>query len=309
MDMQVVLDQMAVLFFLLAIGFIVGKVKLLTPENNRILTKVVLFIALPCTILHSVLANEINISVGDTVFFLMMSLLTFLIAFAVAIPLVRLSRGDKANHGLLNYMCVFSNCGFMGFPVIISIFGASGAFYTALFNIPFNALSFSVGIMLIAGKGAGFNPKLLINPPLIASLLAIPIALTGFETHHIVTESIRLTGSITTPGAMIVIGSTLAYIPLKNVFSEWRIGLVTLLKLIAIPAVTWFVLRNFITNELMLGVLVVISGMPTAAQSSMLAIQYNGNERIASSGVFLTTLLCGVTVPLIVYLLLHIYPS
>jgi hypothetical protein len=305
MDMQVVLNQMAVLFILLAIGFLVGKVKLLTPEGNKVLTKVVLFITLPCIILSSVFDSEIDISAGDTVFFIMMSLLAFAIAFAIAIPLVRLSRGDKANHGLLTYMCVYSNSGFMGFPVIIAIFGASGAFYTALFNIPFNILSFSVGIALIAGKGAKFNPKLLLNPPLIAALLAVPIAFTGFRLPDVFTEAIRLTGSVTTPGAMIVIGSTLSYIPIKNVFSEWRIGMVTLLKLIVIPAVTWLVLRQFITNDLMLGVLVVISGMPTAAQSSMLAIQYDGNERIASSGVFLTTLLCGVTVPLIVYFLLH----
>ncbi|MDR2590045.1 MAG: AEC family transporter [Oscillospiraceae bacterium] len=305
MDMQVILNQMVVLFVLLGIGFVVGKAKVLTKEGNRALTKVILFVALPCTILHSVLESKIDITVGDTMFFLLMSLLVFAIAFAIAIPIVYFTRGDKKNHGLLTYMSVFSNSGFMGFPVVIAIFGFASAFYVALFNIPFNVFSFSIGIMLIAGsKNGRFNPKLLINPPLIASLLAIPIALTGFSTPHIISEAIKLTGNITTPGAMIVIGSTLSYIPLKKIFVEWRIAVITLLKLIVIPLVTWLILRQFISDPMMLGVLVVISGMPTAAQSAMLAVQYDGNEQIASAGVFITTLLCGITVPLIVYLLL-----
>jgi len=304
MDMQIILNQMAVLFILLGAGFLAGKLKVLTVEGNKALTKVVLFIALPCTILSSVFGTDIDITALDTAFYLLMALFSFVIAFAVAIPIVILSRGDKKNHGLLTYMSVYSNSGFMGIPVAVAIFGAAGAFYTALFNIWFNVLSFSVGLMLIAGKGKGFNPKLLINPPLIAALLAIPIAFTGFKPPDVILETIKLTGGITTPGAMIVIGSSLSYIPIKNVFSEWRVGLVCVLKLLLVPFVTWLVLRQFISNDIMLGVLVVISAMPTAAQSSMFAIQYDGNERIASAGVFATTLLCGITVPLIVYLLL-----
>jgi len=302
---------MAVLFIMMAVGFTLGKVRMLTPESNKTLTRIVLFVALPCTILSSVFENEISITVGDTVYFLLMTLLLFLIAFLISIPVIYILGGEKANRGLLNFMAVFSNCGFMGFPVVIAIFGVSSAYYVALFNIPFNALVFSLGIYLISGNKKagggrsidGFNPKLLINPTLIVALLAIPIALFGLRPPLIITEAVRITGGITTPGGMLVIGATLAFVPVKTILAEWRIVPVTLLKLIIIPIITWLVLRQIITNELLLGVLVVISGMPTAAMSSMLAIEYKGNERIASSGVFLSTLLCGITVPLIVYLL------
>ena len=310
---------MAVLFIIMAAGFILGRFKLLTPEGIKILTRVVLFVALPCTILSSVFENEINITIGDTVYFLLMALVTFLIAFLISIPVIRLLGGDKNNHGLLNFMSVFSNCGFMGFPVVIAIFGVSSAYYIALFNIPFNIIVFSLGIYLVASKRKTginsnpsgeeqpfktFDPKLLINPTLIVALLAIPIALTGVSPPLFITESIRITGGITTPGGMLIIGATLANIPLKSVFSEWRIFPAALLKLIIIPTVTWLILRQIITNELMLGVLVVISGMPTAVMASMFAVEYGGNEKTASAGVFLSTLLCGITVPLIVYLFL-----
>jgi len=322
-ELDVIITQMAVLFCIMAIGFIVGKVKMLTPDGNKLLTRLVLFIALPCTILNSVFENEIDLTVGDTLYFLLMSLLTFLIAFAVSIPVIYLLGGEKKNRGLLNFMSVFSNCGFMGFPVVIAIMGISSAYYVALFNIPFNAIVFSIGIFMISSGGkqgdgsSAFSHekteqknrppaflKPLINPVLIVALLAVPMALFGFRPPQILADAVRITGGITTPGGMLVIGSTLAYVPLKTILSEWRIIPVTLLKLIIIPIVTWLILRNIISNDLLLGVLVIVSAMPSAAMASMLAIEYGGNEKTASAGVFLTTLLCGITVPLLVYLLL-----
>jgi len=321
MDMQVILTQMAILFILMAIGFIVGKAKILTKEANKMLSQIVLFIALPCTIFTSAFENEMPITLGDTLYYMVMVLLTFAIAFLISIPVFYILGGEKVNRGILIVVAVFSNCAYMGFPVINAIFGISSVYYVALFSIPFNVLIFSLGIYLIAQKKApgdnrtddpadgnqsrgGFNPKYLLNPVILSILIALPLAIIGVKPPYIVTEVFRITGSITTPGAMLIIGSTLALVPLKSVFAEWRIVPVTLLKLIIIPLVTWLVLRQIISNELMLGVLVVISAMPTAAAASMLAIEYNGNERIASASVFLTTLLCGITVPLIVYLFL-----
>jgi len=313
-ELDVIITQMAVLFCIMAVGFVVGKVKMLTPDGNKLLTRIVLFIALPCTILNSVFENEIDLTIGDTLYFLLMALLTFLIAFAVSIPVIYLLGGEKKNRGLLNFMSVFSNCGFMGFPVVIAIMGISSAYYVALFNIPFNAIVFSIGIFMISSGGkqgdgssarfGGFKPKSLINPVLIVALLAVPMALFGFRPPQILADAVKITGGITTPGGMLVIGSTLAYVPIKTILSEWRIIPVTLLKLIVIPIVTWLILRNIISNDLLLGVLVIVSAMPSAAMASMLAIEYGGNEKTASAGVFLTTLLCGITVPLLVYLLL-----
>jgi len=297
---------MAVLFIIMAVGFVIGKVKFLTPDSNKLLTRLVLFVALPCTILNSVFENEIDITFGDTMYFMLMTMITYGIAFLISIPVIRLLGGDKKNRGLLSFMSIFSNCGFMGFPVVIAILGISSAYYVALFNIPFNILVFSIGIYMISKVSGGFNIKMLLNPVLIVALLSIPLALIGFKPPQILGDALKITGSITTPGGMLVIGSTLAYVPFKTIISEWRIIPVTLLKLIIVPVVTWLVLKQLISNEMLLGVLVIVSAMPSAAMASMLAIEYGGNEKTASAGVFLTTLLCVLTVPLLVYLLILI---
>ena len=304
MDMLVIISQMAVLFILLAVGYVSGKVNVLTQDGSKSLSKVVLYITTPGLILSSVAGGEIHVTGGETTYFVLMSFLAFLIYFLIAIPLAHALGGDKKNHGLFSYMASFSNAAFMGFPVTIAIFGTESAFFVALFNIPFFILNFSAGIIMVSGRGREFDPKLLVNPSLIAALIAIPIAISGFRAPYVVAETFRIAGSVTTPGAMLVIGSTLARVPIRDVFSKWRLFPVATMKLAVMPLAIWLILRNVVTNELMLGILVVLSGMPTAASAAMLAIEYNGDERIASSGIFLSTLLSGMTIPLIVYFLL-----
>jgi len=304
MDMQVIITQLAVLFILLAAGYTAGRVKFLTPDDSKMLTKIVINITAPCTIITSVMGGELSASGGETALFMLFTFLAFLLYLVIALPASRALGGDKRNVGLYGYMAGFGNAAFMGFPVTIAIFGAASAYYVALYNIPFMILTFSVGIVLISGKGKKIGPRELLNPTIFAAILAIIMMMTGINTPTIISEVIRLTGGVTTPASMLVVGSTLAQIPLKSVFSEWRLYPMALLKLIVMPVAAWLVFRNIITNELMLGVLVILSGMPVAVLSAMIAIKYGGNEHIASSGIFITTLLSIVTIPLIVYLLL-----
>jgi hypothetical protein len=304
MDMQAIISQMAVLFILLGVGYIAGRIDLLSVDGTRSLSKVVLYVTTPGTILSSVIDREIGATGGETAYFALMALMAFFMYFIISIPTVRLLGGDRKNHGLYRYMASFSNAAFMGFPVTIAILGTASAFYVALYNIPFFMFSFSVGIIMVSGKSGKFDPKVLINPSLIAALLAIPIAVTGFAVPKVIADTFRITGSMTTPAAMFVIGATLSRVSIKGLLTGWRLYPVTLLKLVVMPVAAWLVFRQLITDELMLGVIVVLSGMPTAAAAAMLAIEYKGDEKIASSGIFLSTLLSGVTIPLIVYLLL-----
>jgi len=304
MDMQATVSQLAVLFILLALGYAGYKIKALTSETGRVLTKLILNITLPCTILFSVIGGQLQIAGAETFLFLLMVILIYVIYFIIAEPTARFLVKGKDARGLYKFMLVFSNVAFMGLPVSIAIFGSEAVFYVAIFNIPFWIASLSYGVMMISGKKGAFHPKAFLNPSLLASLLVIPIALSGFRAPDIVLEAVRLTGNITTPASMIIIGVTLAQTPIRDVFTQWRLYPLVFIKLVIIPLVVWLIFRSFIQSDLVLGVLVILSGMPTAAIAAMFAIEYKNNENTASSGVFLTTLLSGVTIPLIVFFLL-----
>lgn len=303
MNITEVISQMGVIFIVLAVGYAANKLKVINRDSNKLLTRLVLNIAMPCTILNSVMAGNIDISGAEAAFFMLMVLLTFAIAFILVIPVPKLLGTIREDSGLTGYMIVFGNVGFMGFPVAEAIFGPQSAFFVALFNIPFSILAYSVGILMVSGKGDKINFRLFINPSLIASLLAILIFVFKISAPLVVVKTTGLIGQMTTPAAVMVIGSTLASIPLKEVFGQRLLYSVTVIKLVAVPLITWLILRLFVTNELMLGILVVLSGMPTASNATMLCMEYGGNERLASKGVFLTTLFSVVTIPLLVFMM------
>ena len=304
MDMQAIIRQMIILFVLLALGFVAGKSKLLTSDTGKSMSKIVLHILIPCTILNSAMVGGISITGGEAILFLFLSVASVMIAHLIAIPSVRALRGDKANRGLFGYMAAYGNVAFVGFPVTNAIFGASSTFYVTLYNIPFALLAFSAGIIMISNNTENVKMKAVMNPAFICGLIAILIHYTGVTTPFFIAEPVRLISSATTPCSMLVIGASLAQIPIKSVLIEWRLYPVTLLKLVIIPVIIWLIFKPFIPNELMLGVLVIISGMPTAATAAMVALEYGGNGQIASSGVFMTTLLSCASIPLLVYLLL-----
>jgi len=304
MDMQAITSQLAVLFILLVLGYAGGKLKVLTPDTGKVMTRLVMNITLPCMALSSVVGGDLRITGGETAFYMLMSLLVFLIVIIIALVSARFLVKDKQSRGLYSYMIIFSNSAFMGYPVSFAIYGEASVFYIALFNITFLILVFTLGTILMSNKGGKADIKAILCPALITAVLVIPLALFGFKAPQIIADAIRLTGSMTTPASMLIIGVSLSLVPIKDVFSEWRLYPMALIKLLVVPALTWLVLKPIIADDLVLGMLVVISAMPTAAIAAMHAIEHGNNVRTASAGIFLTTLASCASIPLIVYLLL-----
>ena len=304
MDMQAIINQMVVLFLLLALGFTAGKIRLLTEEGTKALSRIILHITTPCTVLNSVMSGGLEITGGEAALFALMSLLAIVLHLIISVPAVRALGGDRKKHGLYRYMSVFGNVANMGFPITMAILGAASAFYVAIYNIPYLLLCYSVGVIMVSGRNGKVDLKLLLNPSLVAGIVVVLIVTTGFKTPAIIADAVRLIGGITTPGSMLVIGATMSGMALKDTFAEWRLYPVVVLKLLVMPVATWFALRPIVANDMALAVIVILSGMASGVMSTIFAIEYGGDERVASSGVFLTTLLSVVTIPLVVFMLL-----
>lgn len=304
MNMTAVINQLAVLFILLAVGYTANKFfKIMSPESDKILTKILLNITMPCLILSSVMGEPITATGSQAAFFMLMVLVLYALFFIISLPVPWLTRFHQTDSGMSRFSIMFGNVGFMGFPVISVIFGTSAVFYVALVNMVFTVLHFSIGLTMVSGKAEKINFRLFINPSLVASLVAILLFALGIKSPVVIASTVGILGQITIPCAMLIIGSSLAMIPLKEVFSEIRIYPLTVIKLVLVPLLSWLVFHLFITDKTMLGVLVVLSGMPTAITATMLSLEYGGNDKLASKIIFITTLASIVTIPLMVFLL------
>ena len=211
-------------------------------------------------------------------------------------------------------MTAFANVGFIGYPVTQAIFGDEAIFYTCVFNLPFNFLAFSVGVVFIqksaalmrgedvSGVKAAISWKTLLTPCLVTSIIAIILAFTGIKAPAIIGDTCKMLGDITTPAALMVIGSSLADMPVKEMFSNGKIYLFAAFRLLILPMAVFFLYRMFVTDTLLLGVCVIISAMPVATNGTMLCLQYNADEKLMAQGTFITTLASLVTIPVLAML-------
>lgn len=306
MHISTVINQMLVLLIILIIGVISRKTGVTDDIGNKKLSRLLINVCQSAMILASVMNNESDISIGYVFEIIGISALlyVFLILFSYLVPMILGAPRDDRK--LYRFMSIFGNVGFMGFPVIASVFGDEAVFYASLFNIPFNILMYTLGIALASGtkEKVKFNLKQLINVPLVATFVSLIIFLLHIPIPTPVAQATDLLGDMVVPAAMIVIGTSLGGMSLKKMLSNWRLYIFTPIKLMLIPAIVYFLFGIFVKDQMILGIATVMGALPVATNCTMLCLEYGGNEELSSSGTFMTTVLSVVTIPLMVYLLL-----
>ena len=307
MDIQVILNQMIQLFLIMSVGYILYKIKILDVDFNKKLTKLLLNVTLPALIIHSVMNishNEQSTSIF-TVFII--GVIIYIIFPLLGYIIVKLLRIQKTKQGLYIFMTAFSNVAFMGIPVMNAIYGNESIFYLTIYNMIFNLCLYLYGSSLMS-YGTQYkttiNLKQLLNPGIISGIIALIIYFLNINTHMIIKDSLSMIGSLTTPIAMMIIGSTLAKLPFKEIFNEWSIYPFTIIKQIIIPIIVYPILNYFIHDSLLLGVTLIMISMPVANSAVLFATEYHGDEALAAKTVCITTLLSIITIPLIVALFL-----
>lgn len=306
MSVQVVLNQMFQLFIIMALGYFMMKMSILNEEVNKKLNYIVLSITTPCLILSSVF-SENTISKSTVLYVLVVAIVVYLLLPIVSFLLIKLMHIKKTQQGLFIFMTIFSNTGFMGFPVMKAIFGNTAVFYTAIFNMLFNIEVFTLGVLLMGygnNQKIQLKPKNLLSPGIISSILAIFIYFLDISCPSFLVEACNSVGNMTTPLAMMLIGASLSSISFREIFGEWVIYPYTFIKQILLPFIAFPIICFFIQDPLIQGVTLINLAMPVGNSAVLFATEYNGNVVLAAKTVFMTTLFSVITIPLIVAFLL-----
>ena len=299
---MLLLQQMIVLFILMLIGYYVSKKGFLTDATFKQLSWIVVYVACPAMVISGSV-NSGKMMQGMELFAtlgLAVGLYVVLILIAFVTPL--LLGVSKEDRGVYKVMMIFSNIGFMGFPLVSSIYGTEALLYAALFQIPFNVLIYTYGILVLKKKAEEkekLDFKKIMNIGVICCIISIIIALFQIETPTFVKSTVSNLSNLTAPLSMMVIGASLTKIKFKDLFTDVRLLLFCGWKLLVVPIVLLFILKMFITNEMLLGVCMVVLSTPIASMTAMLAQQYDGNYALASKSVALSTILSVITMPIV----------
>jgi len=298
--------QILVLAILMAAGFASGKLGFLDAAGCRGISKFLVNFVIPALVVSS-MQRPFTPELRDTA---LRALAVSACVYAASFPLAFLyARAVGAKGGALGahvFGAVFSNCAFMGFPVMESLYGRESLFATSIYNMPFQLLAFSIGPVILA-RSAGSEIKLrassFVTPAAVSSLLGFGLFAFGVALPSPIIATLQALGDVTTPLSMVLIGAILSRSRIGNLARDWRLYATSAYRLVLFPLLLLAVLRACGLSGRELAMPVVIAGMPVAANSAILAEAYGGDAETSSSLVFVSTLASLVTIPLLASIL------
>jgi len=301
---MILLQQMTILFLIMLVGFIARKKGIFNENSGKLMSGIVVNIANPAMILSGCINQETTLSGWELLadFGLAVLLYAALMLIALAVPVI--FRVKPSERGIYKVMTVFTNMGFMGFPLISATYGQDALVYASLFLIPFNVLIYTYGIRMICGSagtdGSKENPlKKIFNIGIIACIIALFFYCTGIHVPEVAESWITYLSNLTAPLSMLVIGDSLTQIRAKELVEDKRLVLFVLARLIVLPILFLLVLGLLPLDDKMMGVCLIVLATPVGSMTAMLAQEYGGDSSLVSKGIALSTVLSVVTIPLV----------
>lgn len=290
-----IVHQLILLFGLILVGYAINKCGIVDAVSNEKISKLLVNVTIPATILHSAVTQKME-SGGQVILIFGIAILYYILMPFVSFFIAKLLKKDASFQLMLTY----SNLGFMGIPIISSIYGTEAVFYVTVFMMIFNVSIFTHGVYLLSknqeGK-KGFHFKSMLNAGVLSAVLALLIFLFQIPIPSDLDSLFSSIGSITTPLAMIIIGSSLAEVPIQSVFLDKSMYLLAVCKLFVYPLLVWGVLRLFLNDSMLIGISVLLASLPTAGNVSMVCSEYGGQLDEVSKGICISTLFSMLAIP------------
>lgn len=297
MDLMSLLNLQGTMFLLVAIGVVLRRKGVLPEQGKVILTDLVLGVVLPCNIINS-FRMEFSFDVLKRfAIILTVACLIQVVSMFLANTLYRKFQGKQKK--VLKYATVVSNAGFMGNPIAEGVFGAEGLMFASVYLIPQRIVMWSAGLSYFTESGSKKElvKKVVTHPCIVAVYCGLILLITQLPLPEFLGGTIKSVGSCTTPLSMILIGTILAEVDSKTIFSK-TVFAYTGVRLILIPLLTLIGCRLFHIDSLITGVSVLLAGMPAGSSTAILAAKYDGDYKFATKCVVVSTVLSLITIPI-----------
>lgn len=298
---------MMTLFALVVVGYVAGKLGYLGGDFDRQLSRLVINITCPALILSSAMTGELP----DRQFILpllLISLITYILLAGAGFLFPRYLTKNKADEGAIGFALMFGNVGFMGYPVVASIFGHEAVFYAAVLNVVNTFAVFTIGTVLITGKGdmeeGRFQKKVLYSTPMLAAYLTMAIvALRIDNIPEAISQPLTMLGNITVPAALLIIGSSMSHLSLRSMLGNRTVYATSLMRLAILPVAIHFLMKALGFSDFVVNINTLVIAMPVATYGTILCLKYEKDTTTITAVTFITTVLSMITIPVLVTLL------
>lgn len=291
--------QMLALLLMIGAGYFVTKKGMMDEHTNNQMSDMIVNIFNPLLMLASASNAVGQISMDALKLAICIAagmFAVFIIAGSILSPFFE---KDRQQRKIFQLMFVFSNVGFIGIPVISSIFGSEYVVYVTEFMLVYSFVFYTYGIALMDGRFSAASLKSMINPGTVSGLLALGIIIFEVQLPEFLKTAVTYLGNVTSPMALVAVGFALAGSDMKKIFGQPRLYVFSVVKLLVLPLMMLPLLRLVIRDTELLAVCMVMFGMPVGNMPLILGNQRGMDVTACSAAIILSTVLCVLTVPVL----------
>ena len=303
MELSTLLGKMLVFAVLMLIGYLMARRGVIGPAFTRTASSLVLNVFMVGTILNSMISTGAERDLSNLPEIILMTFMMTLIGYATAWLVTRLVRIEPDNAPSFEILMGVGNSMFIALPIAGALYGAYAVFIVSLSCIPFNVFLYSYGVWRIRGTESGkLRVKDMFSIPLIATLLGLLILVLDLSVPKVIVDIFSSLSGATMPMSMMVIGASLGSVSLLDAFRNPKLAILSSVRLILIPILTWVICRFLTDDPVLLMTCMIIAASPSAVIVSVIAIQYGRDGVFASEAVQHSTICSIVTIPLLIQL-------
>ena len=324
MSASIILTQIIIIFLLILVGAVLYKLKIVNEDGSRQLSGIVVNVTNPAVLICSAITDSEKEPLGD----LLLALLCFVGVFAVLmivaylLPLLLyVEKGDRYSYRMLT---LFGNVGFIGIPLASALLGSKSLIYISVCNLVFNFLAYTYAysqieaaarrqkaeaepsMLLPTGDNRDIRPaakrsplRMLLNAGTVSCIITIILYVSDIHVPDVFSQTLDYCGKATTLLSMLVLGTTLAQMVPKELFTHWKLYFFVVIRQIIIPILIILAFKPLIKSELLLAVIAIEFSVPAANTPLMFSKQLGAREDTIAHGILMTTLFSLITIPLV----------
>ncbi|MDO4523208.1 MAG: AEC family transporter [Eubacteriales bacterium] len=299
---MILLQQMIAFMVFMMIGYYIRKKGILDDKGSTGVAWIVANLANPALILSGAVNAEQQLSAKEIGSMMALAILLYAILIILSFLIPFLLKVPQHQLGIYRNMILFSNVGFMGYPLLNSLKGPFSVLCASIFVIMFNVTFYTLGIWNFKrdhSDGTKTRFRDLLNTGTIACIVSLIINLSGVEINGAPRSVITNLANLTTALSMMSIGMFMIQVDFTTIWKDVRMLIFTAVKLLIIPMAVISFFHLFVKDHILMAVLTIFLATPVASITAIMEKQYSDDNLLSTKAVTLTTVISVITIPLI----------
>ncbi len=295
--MSVVFEQVIILFTFVIIGYFLSKKKIINCEHSKLLSALVVYIFLPCKVFNTFSVNFTTEYISKNYLLLIISLIVLIGVLIMARFVSKLFSDDPYKRNVYRYMLIVPNFGYMGYALAEMLYGNEFLLDVIVFGLPVSIYTNTIGFCMLTKTEISL--KKLIQPVIIAIIFGAVFGWVGIKIPNALRQVLDKASGCMAPICMLLTGIAISEFRIKDLLSDKKAYIISILRLFIIPCVIALILKQFCSPEIVL-LSIMIYAMPCGLNTVVFPKLVGESCETGAGAACISAVLACITIPVCV---------